>query len=247
MIFGFTYSALYDYLYADKPYQHEVDDINKCINRYLDIKNRKINILDAGCGTGNHSKLLVNNDNYHIVGMDISESMLDHARKKVNIDFVRGDITQFELSKEFDVVLTMAAVLGYQKSNEKVMNAFKCARKHLLPGGLYIFDVWYGPAVLYNGVKDVVKEVDVNKTKYVRISRCNLIFNENICHVNYKIRNNFGLLFVEDHYVRYFFPVELEHLLKLNNFEVLDIGQCPNIDLEPNLQSWHMMVVAKAV
>jgi hypothetical protein len=43
----------------------------------------------------------------------------------------------------------MFAVLGYQGENDDVLAALKTAHRHARPGGLFLFDVWYGPAVLH--------------------------------------------------------------------------------------------------
>ena len=42
----------------------------------------------------------------------------------------------------------MFTVLGYQLEDIDLMAALATVRRHLDPGGLFIFDVWNGPAVL---------------------------------------------------------------------------------------------------
>ena len=108
-------------------------------------------ILDIGCGTGNHSIPLARRG-YQVTGVDLSENMLAHAREKArssnappSLAFVQGDARIVDLNQKFDAVLMMFAVLGYQLTNEDVLAALNNVRKHLIPGGLFIFDVWYGP------------------------------------------------------------------------------------------------------
>jgi len=246
MIFGRNYADLYDLLYTDKPYEQEVETIDALISKYL-ADPAAVEILDAGCGTGNHSVFLSNNSRYSVVGLDRSAGMLDNAKKKIpGMRFVEGDIADFDLHETFDVMLTMAAVLGYQNSNEGIMNAFRCARKHVRPGGLYLFDVWYGPTVLQTGVGERIKRIEGDGVKFLRLSKGTLHQNENVCHVRYQIWDNHGNEFVEDHYMRFFFPMEITHMLKLSGFHVLKIGQCPNIFEEPDFDSWHMMIAARA-
>ena len=51
----------------------------------------------------------------------------------------------------------MFAVLGYQHTNADVLDALATARAHLDVGGLFAFDVWYGPAVLSERPSERVK------------------------------------------------------------------------------------------
>ena len=39
--------------------------------------------------------------------------------------------------------------MSYQNSNNKIEKVFKNANEHLNPGGLFIFDFWFTPAVLH--------------------------------------------------------------------------------------------------
>lgn len=247
LVFGYDYANLYDLFYEDKPYDKEVETINYFISQYLP-RNKEIKILDAGCGTGNHSVLLSSNKRYSLSGLDISQNMLDHARKKMpNMRFFHETITDFNLQEKFDAVLTMAAVLGYQTYNQEVMSVFRCVRTHLDVGGLYMFDVWYGPTVLQTGVGERVKQVIAGDKKILRLSKGTLHHSMNICRVQYQIWDNYGNEFVEDHVMRYFFLPELKQMLELNNFQVIRIGQCPRIHADPSCDCWHIMVVAKAI
>ena len=53
----------------------------------------------------------------------------------------------------------MFAVLGYQTTDEDVAEALDTVRSHLAPGGPFVFDVWYGPAVEATGPTARVKVV----------------------------------------------------------------------------------------
>lgn len=242
--FGENYAALYDSLYADKPYDAEVATIRKLIEWQCGRKPSGKNILDVGCGTGNHSlRLMVDNN---VTGLDRSEAMLTYARKKApQAKFVLGDATNFDLDEKFDVVLTMAAVLGYQLKNFDVADTLQCVRKHLNVGGLYIFDVWYGPTVVTIGAGERVKLIENGGTKYIRLSRGQLDTFHNYCNVTYNVWDTAtGAEFTESHTMRYFFPTEIEYYLWEAGFRILLLGQCPNIWVLPDDKSWHMMIAA---
>ena len=92
------------------------------------------------------------------------KSMLALARKRLADN---GDTARSAFSRaisgasisggKFDAALMMFAVLGYQVENDDVLAALRTARRHLEPGGLFIFDVWYGPAVLHQRPSERVK------------------------------------------------------------------------------------------
>ena len=51
-------------------------------------------------------------------------------------------------AQTFDAAVMMFAVLSYQLSNQDVLSTLATVRRHLQVGGLFIADLWYGPAVL---------------------------------------------------------------------------------------------------
>jgi len=171
-------------LYKDKDYEAECDFLEQIFSRCAKYPIRTI--LDLGCGTGGHALPLARRG-YEVTGVDLSEHMLERARQKaaeagLAISFHQGDIRILDLGCTFDVVVAMFAVISYQTSNEDLAAAFRSARRHLKPGGLFVFDCWFGPAVLCNSagnnayfvrrdkINEVVREVDLEigfvETKY---------------------------------------------------------------------------------
>ncbi len=68
--------------------------------------NRKISILDVGCGYGELTKYLPKNINYNYTGIDIVKSMIDYANKKnanKNMRFYLRDITK--INKKYDFII----------------------------------------------------------------------------------------------------------------------------------------------
>lgn len=97
-------------------------------------------VLDAGCGTGAYSAWLVERG-ADVVGVDVSETMLAHARDAVDDDaaeFVQGDLggpLAFADDGEFDGVVS-ALALGYVADWDSVFAEF---RRVLDPGGFLVF------------------------------------------------------------------------------------------------------------
>ncbi len=167
------YSQFYDIVYAEKDYIAECDFIEGLWRRF---SNNEIHtVLDLGCGTGGHALPLVQRD-YHVTGVDKSDNMLRIAKQKAqsngaNVNWICEDIRTVRVGQKFDSVISMFAVIGYQITNDDVSAALHTARRHLNTGGLFIFDVWFGPAVLTDRPTDRVKIIDQDKSQIIRLAQ----------------------------------------------------------------------------
>ena len=248
--FSGGYATSYDLLYGEKDYAGECDLIERIISEY-GLKPTG-SLLDLGCGTGNHALPLASRG-YGVAGVDRSEEMLAQVRAKAqtNAAFHAGDIRSIELGKTFDAALMMFAVLGYQLANEDVIQALGNARRHLNAGGLLIFDVWYGPAVLHLRPSERAKVVPTPEGQIVRFAGGSLDISRQICTVNYQVwqiqEDRVVSRVEESHRMRYFFPLEIELLLNSARFTRLRTGAFPEFAREPDEDTWNVLVVAKAV
>ena len=106
---------------------------------------------------------------------------------KVPIDFQVADIREYEPRRKYDAVISLFHVMSYQNSNDDICSAFNTARKALDVGGLFLFDVWYGPGVLSDKPVVRVKEIEDEKYKLLRIARPVMHDQKNIVDVCYEI------------------------------------------------------------
>ena len=253
--FGLEYADCYDALYLDKDYEAECDLIARVLRTYA--SNKTASILDLGCGTGRHAFPLARRG-FEVVGVDRSEFMLDQARSKaagpgelLPCRFHHSDIRSANLGQEFDAVLLMFAVLGYQLSNADVRATLHTARRHLRPGGILLFDIWYGPAVLTQRPSDRVKIIPSDSGKIVRTSSSTLETKRHSCTVRYHVWKIAGERLLseteEEHTVRYFFPMELSLFLELTGFAPIRIGAFPEFDRDPDEQTWNVLCAARAL
>jgi SAM-dependent methyltransferase len=253
-VFGSAYASAYDTLYQDKNYNSECDQIERA---FQTSQSPTKSVLDLGCGTGGHAIPLAGRG-YEVTGVDRSAEMLARAKTKAEaisalekLSFQQGDIQAIDLNKKFDAVLMMFAVLGYQLENEQVLAALNTARKHLNAGGLFIFDVWYGPAVLHERPSQRAKMIDTDRGQLLRIVSGSLDVQRQLCTVDYQmwqIENEKLVAKTEEkHTMRFFFPLELELFLKVAGFELTTLGEFPNFDQSPSEATWNVMAIATAI
>lgn len=98
-------------------------------------------VLDLGCGFGWHCQYAVENGAIHAVGIDISEKMLEEAKKRNNspsIDYKCQAVEDFDFQPEtFDVVIS-SLTFHYLESFEDVCRK---VNRCLVKGGSFVFSV----------------------------------------------------------------------------------------------------------
>lgn len=103
------WSAIYSFVFDHAPVIHGIrKEAAEAMN--LEEGDR---VLEVGCGTGGNFRYIHNEVGREgeIVGIDISEGMLEKAERKIernnweNVELVHGDGAQIELDEKFDAVL----------------------------------------------------------------------------------------------------------------------------------------------
>lgn len=255
-VFDDVYANQYDLLYSDKNYEVECNILEDVFRKYG--TNKIQTILDLGCGTGNHA-LSLSSRGYEVTGVDLSAEMLTQARKKsanlfkgsntISPIFLEDNLQKFEINKKFDVVLMMFAVLGYQIENEQISDALNTVRKHLRPGGLFIFDVWYGPAVLKIRPSDRVKVIQMEDGQLIRAASGSLDTYNHLAKIDYhlwRIQNKQIVNeTIEQHIMRYFFPQELTYYLRQNQLILENLCAFPFIEQKASEETWNVLGISK--
>ena len=243
-----NYAEYYNLLYKDKNYKEEVDYIENLLKNNSNFPIQTI--LNLGCGTGNHDAFLAEKK-YQITGVDLSPQMIEIAKNQ-NIEkaeFVEGDVRTINLNKEFDAVISLFHVASYQTKNDDFDKFLQTAYKHLKKDGIFVFDFWYGAAVLSDNPVVRVKRMENENLKVTRIAEPEILFNENIVDVNFEIiieskQNNQAETIKEQHKMRYWFLPELEMFLEKNNFEIeKELSWFTNDKLNQN--SWYGVIIAR--
>lgn len=248
--FSREYAEIYDLLYAGKNYQNEA---NLILSTIAELKPGTERIVDYGCGTGNHTKILAEHD-YQMFAIDASESMLTLARSKLsgfsNVHFLQVAERDSLRPESADVCICLFDVLSYMNSNEEVNDFLSFANKILCKDGLLFVDFWYGPGVTTMGPERRWKEFEKGGKKLLRVSEPVTDAHNCIVHISHKIwvfeRSTVVTSFEQSHNMRYFFPQEIRMFLEANGFELLKCGTWQNPDVPPTAHDWSALVVARS-
>ena len=134
-------AALYDFEYQDR-----VADVSwyRALAHGLGPARR---ILELGAGTGRITLPLLA-DGHRVTALDRMEPMLERLRAKVpsadrdRLRIVRGDMTAPPLPEgAFELVIAPFNALQHLYRHDDLLACFEAARRHLVPGGTFAFDV----------------------------------------------------------------------------------------------------------
>ena len=217
-----NYGNQYDNLPFTTGTVGEVDFIESEINH-----DRTTRILDIGCGTGRHAIELARRG-YSVVGVDLSESMLNKARTNahaagVAVDFRQADARSLQFRSEFGLAIMLCeGAFPLMQTDEMNFNILQSAANALKDNGKIIFTTLNGLFPLIHSVNEFV-----NKNSAETQSS-----SEHFDLMTFRQRSTF-------HYVdddgnsrrlesneRYYLPCEISWLLKSLHFAAVDIFAC---------------------
>ena len=187
---------------------------------------KKIRIIDVGCGTGRHS-IELSKRGYSVTGIDLSESQLAKAKEKakqfnLNIDFQKHDVRNLPFNEEFNAgIMICEGGFPLMETDEMNFEILKNVTKALKDNGKLIFTTLNGLFPLYHSVEKF----------------CESSGGEG--NATYK-NNSFDLMTFRDHNTiifeddsgnkkelkcneRYYVPCEITWLLKTLSYKKVDI------------------------
>ena len=188
----------YDDIYnaMNKDYSAEANKVHEFIRKYKNSEGNKL--LDVACGTGTHASFLTKF--YQIEGMDINAAMLQVARKKnLGIRFFQGDMRNFDLGRQFDVVTCLFSAIGYMKSKTELRKAIQAMSRHLLPGGVLLVEPWFSPEQ-WNVGRVTVNEVNKPDIKIIRMALAGKRRRISLLEFQYLIGTSKGLQHITEHH-----------------------------------------------
>lgn len=242
-----VYARYYDLLYRDKDYASETAYVIAQLHKYCPSGTR---ILELGCGTGIHAEFLAR-EGFNVHGLDQSAEMLAKAEARraalpadvaARLRFSQGDARNVRTGETYDAAISLFHVMSYHNRNADLKAAFATAAAHLGSGGVFLFDYWYGPAVLQQKPETREKHLADDVIDVLRLAEPVMRLTENIVDVNYsvtiKTKATNEMRHVEEtHSMRYLFLPEIPLLAGETDWE-----ECTSAawmkDTAPTAEDW---------
>jgi SAM-dependent methyltransferase len=240
------YSKYYNLLYGDKDYKAEADYVVKQIKAFAPHTK---SILEFGSGTGGHG-ILLQKKGFDVFGLDQSEYMIAEAKKR-GLPCKMANISDFKLKEKYDAVVSLFHVVSYLTENEALIATFKNANKPLNKNGIFLFDVWYSPAVYEQKAVPRIKKMQNKEISVTRVAEPKIDVNKNLVNVCYSIlakdlsSGETNELF-ESHPMRHFSIPEIGLLAKLTGFEVIKTEEFLTGN-KPSENTWGVCFILKKI
>jgi len=194
------------------------------------IKKQGDPALELGCGTGRLT-IPLTEAGVDIVGIDVMENLLAHARKKaaargITVNLVNADCRDFHLNRKFNLILFPFNSLPHLTDPESHEALLSRVKEHLTDNGRFVLDIFNtrlesltrdpDTKVEFGGYPDPDGRGTVVITQSGSYDRATQIY-----HVRWHYDIGDGAeKFVKDLDLRMFFPQELDALLRYNGFEI---------------------------
>ena len=136
------FASVYDLFMDNIPYEEWCEYLTGLLREYEVTDGL---VLDLGCGTGKLTRLLADHG-YDMIGVDLSEEMLEIAVQKEaeeprGILYLQQDMREFELYGTVRAVVSICDSMNYLMEYEDLVQVVRLANNYLDPGGVFIFDL----------------------------------------------------------------------------------------------------------
>ena len=257
MSFSEHYAKAYDALYRTKDYPAEARFVQSQLKKI--VGGAPLRVLDMGCGTGLHGAELAG-AGHSVMGVDMSAQMLARAEERrkslpqavgSRLSFRSGDAREFRLGSTFDAVVSLFHVMSYMAGDGEFDAALATARAHLQPGGAFLFDFWYGPAVLADPPQPRERVVEEAGKRIRRVTTPQWDREHDVVRITYDVEETDlatgrSTPMSEVHVVRYFFEDALKASLAAAGFQPLGLGEWLT-ECAPSASTFGVYVLARAV
>src|SRR5262249_30664110 len=154
-----------DAIYSWKDYAEEARRLKRFISQHKRSAGNAL--LDVACGTGGHVPYL--RDDFVYEGLDLDPEMLALARTRFpDVPFHQGDMVDFALGRQFDVVTCLFSSIAYAKTEERLRQTIATMADHVRVGGVLLIGPFFAPEAWVPGQPHAIF-VDQPDLKLVRM------------------------------------------------------------------------------
>jgi SAM-dependent methyltransferase len=189
-------AELYDVIYQGKDYLSDANKLKNLLGSGRQSSGKTL--LDVACGTGCHLQQFA--DEFDCMGVELTQEMAELARKKLpQVPIHIGDMLDFDLRREFDIVLCLFSSIGYMKTFAELRTAAENLMRHLAPGGILIVEPWLRSDTYTAGFLSA-SLVDLPELKICRMMRSEREGSLSIMDMHHMVTRPSGVTyFVERH------------------------------------------------
>lgn len=217
---------LYDKFYNKKDYTREVEFIKQFID------NNESKILDAGCGSGTHAKIL-HDSGYNVIGFDKSPNMIEIANEKIENHFFVDDILNIKHKEKYDLIISFFAVFNHLKNYREFKISLLNLKNNLKANGKIIID-------LHNPQKNGTKLERVENAERIMKWRKNTILHKEFTKIIYFVDNK---TIKTKHIFKIFNIKKLNDIAKSIGFSNIDFFENYNITKKASKHSKNIQMV----
>ncbi|MCL1832927.1 MAG: class I SAM-dependent methyltransferase [Leptospirales bacterium] len=211
-------AEIYDYMLRHVDYEQWYQFIRSIMLLYA--KN-PVTVLELGCGTGKFGAKF-SSDNYQILGIDRSLSMLLVAKSRAfrNFKIICADIKNFYLKKNFDFIFSVHDTMNYQLADNEIKDILKSVKNAMHSDSIFMFDI----TTEYNVEKHFNNKTSSYKSRGMSVEWANKYDKKKKYVISsFKIRHANGRAYNEEHIQRIYSQDEIKSLLESEGFEILHI------------------------
>ena len=211
---------LYDLVHQKPADGEQINFYERAINRFGQP------VLELASGTGNYLVTLAEND-FDISGTEKFQERLNISQEKaesrnVETNLYSADMRNFDLNQNFQLIFIAGNALQHLKTNAEVASCFASVKRHLLPNGKFIVEVFNPSIALLNR--------NPNERFFVGEYRTDegwIVITTNVCydsaaqinHIDWHYKNQYWKQEQTVSFtMRQFFPQELDTLFENNGF-----------------------------
>jgi ubiquinone/menaquinone biosynthesis C-methylase UbiE len=159
---------VYDELVEWAPYELWVEELERRLRRWGLRPGARL--LDAACGTG-LSVVPWARRGYSVGGADVSEPMLDRARRRLEeagltAELARQDMLDLRFERPFDAAVVMHSGLDYILEEADLERAFRSLRGCLRRGGLLAFDKCLDEPAFYEPTRTETRRLHCGRARF---------------------------------------------------------------------------------
>lgn len=238
---------LYDLVHRKAPDGEQILFYEKAIKRFGEP------VLELASGTGEYLVTL-SQQQYDITGVEKFSEPIELAREKagrrsVEPQLREADMRSFRLDERFRLIFVAGNGLQHLKTNRDVLMCFESVRRHLLPGGKFIVEV-FNPSVNLlardPNERFMVGEYRTDDGWIVITTSVRYDAATQVNHIDWHYRNQYSkneqtVSFA----MRQFFPLELDQLFSPAGFRIVE--KYGDFDARPfDSESAKQIVVAES-